>query len=293
MADSKGILLIALGHPYYGEMAFNLAMSIKYTTSLPVTLLTDSGGRRYLNDEKLTMFDSVLDCPDEYTTYKGRKNYLKPKVYLNHFTPYDKTIYLDVDMILTPKKNISELMDECSGVALTIQNRGFIDLSKDYDKNAKFIIWATTGNIADAFNFTEGKLFNLSSELIYFEKGIDSDAIFKDAQQLFETPNVKYLDFGGGVPDELPFTISMIKNNIYPHKENWKPIFWEHFDKQTPQETEINKRFFGVSLGGNIVPKYTRRIYTNLVKFYARHHKLTTHVQIKDKRQFLTDRTTI
>lgn len=291
---TRGILLMALNHPYYGDMAFNLAMSLKYTApELPITLITDARGFQYMDGKKQSMFDTILKCPDQYTDFRGRKSYIKPKVYLNHFTPYDKTIFLDADMIMTPRKTIMDLFDECSGKSFTMQNRGCLDLSQPSDPNANFMIWATTGQIMDAYGLTAGRLYNLSSELIYWEKGEQSEKVFETAQQLFESPKVRHIDFDGGVPDELPFTMSMILNNTYPHKDVWRPIFWEAFDKIQPQEKEINEKYYGVSLGGNIVLKYTRKIYKNLVTFYGNHHGVTTHSPIRDKRQFLTDRKTI
>lgn len=291
---TTGVLLLAVGHPYYGEMAFNLAMSLKFTTpDMPITLVTDDHGGRYLTDDKRKMFDGILKCPKEYTTFRGRENYVKPKVYLNHFTQYDCTLFLDADMIMTPHKTIRDIFTECKGKPFTMQNRGFMDLADVKEPNAHFIIWATTGQIVDAFGFKEGKLYNLSSECIYWEKGKKSEKIFTDAQSLYESPKVKHVDFGGGVPDELPFTISMVKNNTYPHRDVWRPIFWESFDKVQPKEKIINDKYFGVSLGGNVVPKYTRKIYNNLVTFYGNHHGVTTHRPIKDKRQYLIDRKTI
>lgn len=296
MANKKGhgILLLALGHPYYGDMAFNLAMSLKYTApNIPITLVTDDAGLRYLTDDQRKMFDGILKCPDLYTDFRGRKSFVKPKVYLNHFTPYKRTIFIDADVIMTPKKSIQDVFDDCKGQTFTMQNRGHLDLTDVQDRNANFIIWASTGQIMDAFGFKKGKLYNLSSEFIYWESNKKSDAVFARAQSLFESPKVKHIDFGGGVPDELPFTISMIENNVYPHRDVWRPIFWESFDKVQPQEKIINDKYFGVSLGGNIVPKYTRKIYTNLVKYYGNHHGLTTHRPIRDKRQFIEERKTI
>ena len=290
---TKGIILLALNHPYYGELAFNLAMSLKFTSpNLSITLLADAGGMAYLTADKQKLFDGIILCPETYSTFRGRKNYLKPKVYLNHFTPYDKTLFLDVDMIMTPKKSIESLMDDCNGVAFTMQNRGHLDLEHGNLDNG-FIIWANSKEIKESHGFTTGKLYNLSSELIYWEKGKKSDNIFTDAQRLLESPGVKYTDFAGGVPDELPFAISMIKNDCYPHIDTWRPIYWESFDKVQPTEGDINSKYFGVSLGGNIIPNYTKKIYTNLVKFYGRHHGVTIHGPVKDKRQFLTDRKSI
>jgi len=287
---TKGILLIAINHPYYGDMAYNLALSIKKNApNVNISILKDINGIRYLQPDQLEIFDKLITCPDEYTTFRGRKNYLKPKVYLNHFTPYDCTLYLDVDMILTPQKSIETLLNELEGVEFTMQNRGYLDLSKDVAEDTKSTIWAKDSDIKNEFNFKEGKLYNLSSEVIYFENTKNTKALFIEAQKLFESPKVKYVDFADGIPDELPFSIAMVIKKMYPHQDNWRPIFWESFDRVQPQEKIIYQKYYGISLGGNIVPNYTRKIYLNLVSFYG----MKTKKPLKNKRDFLENRKTI
>ena len=290
-AKTTGVVLVALGHPYYGNMAHQLAMSLKFgAPDLDVALFIDDRGGQYLDKHKRSLFDKVLKMPKEYTRFRGRESFLKPKVYLNHLSPYDKTLYLDVDMVWNPKRNAGEFIKELNGVGFTMQNRGHLDMAKSKDLDSKYMIWATTRDVMTAHGFKSGKLYNLSSELIYFEKSTKIDKFWDDTQSLFESPKVKHVDFADGVPDELPFTIAMVKNKIYPHMDNWKPVFWESFMKIQPVERELWGSFNALSLGGNIVPKYTKKIYDNLITWYGNQFGCSNVWKCKDKRSFVKSR---
>lgn len=214
-------------------------------------------------------------------------------MYLNHLSPWDKTLYLDVDMIWNPKRNAGEFIKGLNGKSFTMQNRGHLDMGKSKDLESKFTIWAKTKDIMTAHGFKSGKLYNLSSELIYFEKSTKLEKFWSDTQSLFDSPKVKHVDFADGVPDELPFSIAMVKNKIYPHIDNWKPIFWESFIKKQPVERDLWAEFNGLSLGGNIVPKYTKKVYDNLALWYANHYGVSNIWKAKDKRTFINSRQTI
>lgn len=291
---TTGIVLFALGHPYYGNMAHQLAMSLKHgSPNVNIALFVDDRGGQYLDKHKLSLFTKVLKIPSEYTQFRGRENFLKPKVYLNHLSPWDKTLYLDVDMIWNPKRQVETLLNELSGVGFTMQNNGHLDMAKSKDLDSKYVIWATSRDIMTAHGFKSGKLYNLSSELFYFEKSKKNDQFFTDAQSLFESPKVKHVDFADGVPDELPFTIAMVKNKIHPHIDKWRPVFWESFSKVQPVERDLWSSNDALSLGGNIVPKYTKRVYNNLVRWYGNQFGCQNVWFARDKRSFINSRQVI
>ena len=291
---TTGVVLFAMGHPYYGYMAHQLAMSLKYgSPDVKIALFIDDRGGQYLDKHKQSVFDKILKMPKEYTTFKGRQNFLKPKVYLNHLSPWDNTLYLDVDMIWNPKRKVGDFLNNLQGIPLTMKNNGHIDMAKSKDLDSKYIIWATTRDVMTAHGFKSGRLYNLSSEVIYFEKSKKTDQFWSDAQELFSKPNVKHVDFADGVPDELPFTIAMAKNKIYPHTDNWRPVFWESFEKKQPIERDLWGSHWALSLGGNIVPKYTKRVYDNLIRWYGNQFGCKNIWFAKDKRSFIQSRQTI
>ena len=56
-----GIILLALGHPYYGRMAYNLAMSIKAVDStVDITLVYTEGAIAHINHRNMWVFDNKM-----------------------------------------------------------------------------------------------------------------------------------------------------------------------------------------------------------------------------------------
>ena len=69
----RGVVLIACGHPFYGNMAAHLAASIKFSSpDMPIALLHDASGIRHLNNEKLNLFDNKITAPTISYTNKGK-----------------------------------------------------------------------------------------------------------------------------------------------------------------------------------------------------------------------------
>ena len=290
--DSKGIVLIATGHVYYGRYAYQLATSIRFTDpEIGITLLTDGTATGQLNNLQRSIFDEVKVIDNKYLTRKGQPSYIKPKVYLNELTPYDRTIYLDVDMIHPPKRQFAELFDMLEGTEWAVQNWGAIDLAKTTE--GRHIPWIDTEDIVSAYKLKEGKLYNYCSEFIYFEKTANTKKYFSAVQKVYETPGVRFLDFSGTVPDELAFSIASAKLKFYPKFDNWRPIYWEHKEKQRIDGADLNNSYWGYSLGGAITSNWSKKVYNNLLNFYVNKTGLTMPLQARDKRSFLTNRAVI
>ena len=297
--NTFGVIIAALDQPFYGNYAFQLALSIKHSSpKTNISLLCNEAGKGHLTSEKLAFFDKVIKVNDVAVTSNGRKATLKFKTYLYQITPYNETLFLDADTLWLPRQPIENLINEIpKDCVFTMQNRGFIDFETATDEqlNSRFNIWANSGHIKAAHKFKTGKLFNLSSELIYFKKDATIEKLFKDAQKLYDNPSVAFENFAGGVPDELPFAIAMIKNNIYPHLTNWRPFYWEAFDKKRllNKPSELYNSYYGVSFGGNFQEPFIKRFYDNLARVYANAFGLQYVFALKDKRSFLTNRHTI
>ena len=210
-APKRGVIIACLDQPYYGNYAFQLALSIKKNApTMAISLLCNDKGKGHLTQDKLAFFDKVIKVNDTAVTSKGQPATLKFKTYLYDVSPYDETIYLDADTLFLPKKSINELFDsipkDCN---FTMQNRGHIDLETATPEqlNSRFTIWANSQHVKDAYKFKAGKYYNLSSELIYFKKDKKVKELFDLVKKEYDNVKVSYENFNGGVPDELPFAI--------------------------------------------------------------------------------------
>lgn len=295
----RGIILACLDNPYYGNYAFQLALSIRHTSpTMPISLLCNDAGKGHLTEDKLAFFDKIIKVNHVAVTSKGQSATLKFKMYLYDVSPYDETIYLDADTLFLPKKSIDQMFDvipkDCN---FTMQNRGCLDLKTATPEqlNSRFTIWANSQHVKDAYKFKEGLLYNLSSELIYFKKTKEVKALFDQAKKEYDNIKVKHENFNGGVPDELPFSIAMIKKGVYPHQDNWRPFYWEAFDKARllHKPRDLYALYFGVSFGGNMQENFIKKFYHNLAQFYCNKFGVPSVFALKDKRTFLPNRHTI
>lgn len=87
---SRGVITLAFGKQRYLEMAKSLARSLElHAPNVPRAVMTDS------DDEELrSLFSHVVPYRTEYGTN------VVPKFYLDRFTPFDETLFIDSDCLL-------------------------------------------------------------------------------------------------------------------------------------------------------------------------------------------------
>ena len=57
---TRGIIIACLDQPYYGNYAFQLALSIKHTApNMPIALLCNDAGKGHLTQDKLVFFERL------------------------------------------------------------------------------------------------------------------------------------------------------------------------------------------------------------------------------------------
>ena len=61
----KGVVILTLGHAYWGRWAYNLAMSLKYQSpDINISLLYAGEGINQIQDT--TLFDKFIEIPEKY-----------------------------------------------------------------------------------------------------------------------------------------------------------------------------------------------------------------------------------
>lgn len=218
--------MIATGHAQYGNMAHNLACSIKYAENIPVALVHDEFSLSHLNDDQKAVFSELIPVPAEYRSGFGLK------LHLDQLTPFDNTLFLDADMLWLGKKP-SELMADCAG-EFRIITEG------DSDKpNPKYYFWADAADIKKQYGVD--KIPQTRSEVIYFEKGCK---VFKKARELKpESKLTTIRKFGEFIPDELYFNIAigLLGLELNP----FKPAYWSRLNNEVmPNLSVLYRDYF-------------------------------------------------
>lgn len=272
---TKGILLIAIGAKEYLHMAENLAISIKHVEhEMPITLAHN------YDEVNSKFFDTLVKVPHESWNTKGKVEYIKVKTWMYDFSPYDETIFLDVDMVWLYAKKPSELFNECSGLGWTMSNTGLAD--KSY--------WCDLNDVLKLY--PKAKMWNYHSECVYFKKSDKVKTYFDKVKEIYENPPITGTNFGGArIADELAFQLASLELNEYPHKENFTPIFWYARDKKTAhmQPYKLAKEYYAYSIGGNKMPSYVKLNYADISSYHARKIGNVSH-KVKEKYTFIPER---
>lgn len=287
--ETKGVLLIALGHSEYGRMAYNLAASLLNTApDLKIHLVYTPSAIHHLNDGQKQMFTSMKEAPKELYINDGKFEFIKAKPAMYDLSPFDTTIFLDVDMVWLNKNSINKLFDELAELDYTCKNTGCIDLSAD-TLDSKYSQWADVNEIKSAYGIEEGRYYSLHSEFIYFVKSEANKLFFDEWQKQYAEMKVKHVTFAGGVPDELPLAIATIIHDKYPHKDNFVPVFWERNQKPL-ERSELIANYYGYSIGGNNMTPNQEQTYNDFVRHYM--NKIGSRIVFTaaSKKSYLTER---
>lgn len=288
---TRGILILAIGHPYYGNYAAQLARSIRFVDKdIPIALAHADGALTHL--PTTAPFTHVIEIPAEYTHTNGLKDYLKAKTYIYELSPFDTTIALDADTLGLPRRPVSYLFDKLEGLEFTMAHRG-----AELVENAKpgLLHWVEDPQtIREAYGIADGEwLFNLSSEFIYFKKTKRVKKLFTETQKIFTSPKIEYKTFGHTMPDELAFCIAMMITKVYPPREMFLPIYWEQFERKNLAAAMMYEMFWFYSLGGNVVTREMKAFYGNLANHYNSKFGVSGYFDARDKRSFLPERSSI
>ncbi len=300
-SPSRGVLIMAMGNPNWGKLAVNLAMSLRFTSpDIKITLAQAGSGAAQIGEFGKTLFDKIIPIDQKYYTklQRGGENpiitteYLKAKLAMYKLSPYDETIFLDADMVWCPKRPITDLFNELNKVDFAIANRSFTSLDKE-GLGDDFGVWASPKKVKKLFKFKEGKYYNLSSEMVYFKKTKEVGKLFSDALKIYDRTDLHKAGlkmFNGAIPDELPLTIAMIKNDLYPHKDSYLPIYWESAEHKHLEGGALFGSFWAYSMGGAFTENRMKKIYNNLVQYYCNQYSQRHPFKYIDKRSWMPGR---
>ncbi len=269
---NKGILLIATGHPYYGNMAYNLALTIKAVEEVPISVVWSDSSLSHLSIEQLAIFDNKIELPADYRTGFG------VKLHMDQLTPFKKTLCLDVDMLWLGKKP-SELLDQLDGTGFTCITEG------DSDKpNPKYYFWADANEIKEAYQVE--KVYQTRSEVLYFEK----TEVFKACRKLKPEDKLKTIRrFGEWIPDELYFNIAIAKLGL--EIKPFMPAYWSRLHNEImPNLSVLYREYFLLSFGSNAASPVMKRTYDNVMQVACNKLRLPYQFKLKSKKEWAPGR---
>jgi hypothetical protein len=219
---TTGILLLALQHPYYGCMALNLALSIRYQwPDVPIAIVVDAKGAERLRGFR-HHFDRWIELDTRRLVKKGQVRPFLAKTLLYEHSPWQQTLYLDSDTVLFRPQDgapsIQSLVESLKGIAYTP-----MVLSKA--SNTDCLWGASTTTLRTEYAIASNtEFYEVNSSLMYFEKGEVAASIFRQAEEIYRTPRTDHATFAGDMPDELAFEVAAALSDWQPNTLPFKPI---------------------------------------------------------------------
>lgn len=289
----RGFVLLALGSPMYGKLAANAATSIRFNHStIPIHLVYSGEALSHLLEAHKALFTSMEVCPEKYITKNGKRNYFKAKTHLYDLSPFDETIVVDADMIFFGGKDFDTLFNELSKVDFTCQNRGVYDF-ETRTNTGNYTHWCDVEMAKIKYDLS-GKIYQLSSEFMYFKKCVAVSQMFALAKRIFNKPLIpSSVEFAGDIPDELAFNIATSKFGIYPRKDFEVFIWWRLMDKHVVQWSEVVQNYLGMSAGGNNISNDDLHRYHSILKHQSKAIGLPLFFKTFPKRRWDANRVNV
>jgi hypothetical protein len=279
-----GIITIALKSHLYGRYAYNLMQSVKaIAPDMPFLLICDEAAMTDLTQDQKQQFDSIASCPDKYWKVDGKPLPLVAKMHLYQLSPFSKTLFLDADTLLSTNTDLKGFLAELDGKELTMANRGL-------QRKGGISEWVNDEHLQETY--APETWYDLSSEVIYFEKSDKVKQFFKSARKFYDEGKLLTREFAGDKPDEPFFGLAMNQTGLFPHREPWKPLWWGPQEGGHLHRGLLPSNFIGMSAGGKYLPDSQLRLYKIMcgaVEFQTK-SRLFTYLH---KRNYLPERKTM
>ncbi|MBE9004866.1 hypothetical protein IQ259_07410 [Fortiea sp. LEGE XX443] len=192
----KGIITFAYGKPKFINMAKTLARSLRlHSPTIPCAIVTDCQEDPEL--EKL--FDHLIPFQPEYG------GNMKQKLYLDIYSPFQKTLYVDSDSIVV--RDINFIFEAFQDRSFSLPGERYLTFGEQdpYIKDLDFIL--------NHFGLTKLPKFN--GGLYYFDKSETAQSMFDTTRSILA--NWEKLGFnvwrGDGPCDEPIVAIAMTLHN--------------------------------------------------------------------------------
>ena len=246
-----------------------MANSIKNHSKTHITVITDDNCLDGINKN---VFDNIIKVDISDYLEGGVINPLKLKTKIYQYSPYDKTIYLDVDGInVTAERSVDTLFELLKDSTFEIQEVG--RYKKD-DYKSCHMVWASKvgkdiRDIYDVYKIPKENLYpEYNSSFIYFNKCDANKKFFKKVNENYFDRRLEWKDMGGRYPDELAFNLASAQLSHYNTILKFKPIFfqWENNSDRLKGIKPISENHWFLGMAGGYHEPRLRNLYDSIVK---------------------------
>lgn len=253
-----GVLLVATGHPYYGEMAYNLLKSIRYNSDIDIAIVAT---KEALHTTKERDFQ-LIEIPNP-------ESIGKLKTELIDLSPFDRTIYIDADSLICPGKDIRDFLNVENPLKIP-----YLKLIDTKTTPGNYNHWVNFSYLKEHYNIQIPQMpGEYQSSVITFDKSETSKEFFKAAQRAFQLMKEHFGTIGGWyktVPDEACFWAATVETGYFP-EHNLYPHIYFGWGAQSANRGHILKHHHLVTFPSaqNVLAQTSKYLYNDLSNFYA------------------------
>lgn len=189
---TTGVLLYAVGHPFYYRLAYNLAASIWHNDpEAKVSLVCNPAKAvEHLGEARAARFDHLVD-PKDTGRRAGRDAWLhmRVKLALHEITPYDRTLFVDADSINLLGQPVGRLLDHLAGspvacIVRTVREPGLPEGSYEPVQKS-VVIWGDAADYEQHFGIVR-TWAHCISQVTYRENTPESLAYWRECVALHD-----------------------------------------------------------------------------------------------------------
>lgn len=253
---TKGILLLCFGNPSYAYATWNIIASIRYfNKDINITVCFDELTLKYI--PPIENINTIVLSNEQLYNIRGKLEPGMAKTLIYDLSPYDETLYIDVDSVLL--KDISPLMDSLSKKGgyyyTTVIDKG------GRDSNLQYNGWAEMSVIWEYFKLKEDAILpTIQSSYCWFKKCKDAEVFFQAVKNNFNIP-YRYLKtrWGGTIPDELIYSGTCAQFGINPQGDD--AVFFGNKTSSDTFEQITTKHYIHTLYGSGRGVKTVREKY--------------------------------
>lgn len=275
-----------MGYELYAANALNLAMSIKaYAPNAHISLIHDDSIKN-LNELEKSFFDLLIPVNTDDFLVDGKPQYQRLKLCVDKYSVYDSTLYIDVDSIMFPEKNINDLFSALEKHQFYIGYNGHYDPITRTRTNRNYTYWIDNPKQACDYFGLKNKLPQTISGTFYFAKNEFCSKLFELSRKVYDDKNAPFIKWANGKPDEYCFNVALSMLNYTQQESHF--LYFDKINGPMPN-VRIYSSFWGLAAGGNKLNDQIKRLYNELVILYSDYFGIEKHLHI-DKKTIIPER---
>lgn len=181
---TAGVCLIVVGDSCYAQYAYNFAASIKHVDEdAKIAIFTYGTCINILNEEQKNIFDNIIFIKTDDLYIDGKMHPNLFKLFLYKYSPFEYSVYIDVDSIWVSKFKFSQMVDNYirDNIGFVGQCRDVIDLTK----NSKLYGFCDVQQLNSHFILNSNIAYQLHGQFILFNKSEENIRFFEESVKIY------------------------------------------------------------------------------------------------------------